>query len=291
MDLLLPLANFIGEDNANLPDGVFRGIESELDRIIAGEEAIWFDVKKTGVEPKDFFRPFKKEPGKPQSIKTIADALGNNVGQLRQSGHNIIFASLALRVLHGHSDYATHSIAQGVQKLIKRFDKVSSGRGFYGKKVGWKSGGQVKLPEVDKTFPAYVSIQNMIDVTIDELIATAAIKKQGFGGLWHLINHAAAITELDRMGYCDLAKQALPAHHKHIRLWRTLPDVESELGAVVKSKSSPLTGDYWAGNLKRDGAQLTHRIKTIFGYNTILCFVKDKAKINSANDAFLNLMA
>ncbi len=282
---------FIGEDNPNLPAEVFRGIESELDRVIAGEEAIWFDVKKTGVKPKELFRPFEKKPSDPSSIKTIADTLGKNVGQLRQSGHNVIFASIALRVLHGHPDYATPSIVGGVQKLVKRFENVSSGRGFYGKKDGWKSGNQVKLLQGIKEFPAYDSIQNMIDATIDELIATAAIKKQGFGGLWHLINHAAAITELDRMGYRTIAKLALPAHHQHVRLWRSLPNVEAELGPVLKSKHSPLTVDYWKGKLKRDGAQLTHRIKTIFGYKTILGFIEDEAKVKLANDAFLNLMA
>jgi hypothetical protein len=52
---------FIGEDNTDLPDEVFRGIESELDRIIAGEEAIWFDVEKTGVKPNELFRPFEEK--------------------------------------------------------------------------------------------------------------------------------------------------------------------------------------------------------------------------------------
>ena len=85
----------------------------------------------------------------------------------------------------------------------------------------------------------YASIQEMVDVTIDELIATAAVKKQGFGGLWHIINHAAAITELDRFGYKEVAKLALPAHHQHIRLWRSLPDVKNELGPVLKAEGRP----------------------------------------------------
>ena len=131
----------------------------------------------------------------------------------------------------------------------------------------------------------------MVDVTIGELIATAAVKKQGFGGLWHLINHAAGITELDRIGYGELARQALPAHHQHIRLWRSLPDVEAELGPVVKAEVDPREPAYWHGMLKRDEARLTHRIKTLYGFYTIRRFVSDAALKDRADDAFLFLMA
>ena len=51
---------------------------------------------------------------------------------------------------------------------------------------------QVKLT-AENDFAPYDSIPQVVEVTIRELIATAGIKKQGFGGLWHIINHAAAI--------------------------------------------------------------------------------------------------
>jgi hypothetical protein len=130
----------------------------------------------------------------------------------------------------------------------------------------------------------------MVSVTIDELIATAAIKKQGFGSLWHIINHAAGITELDRLGYQEVAQQALPAHHHHIRLWRTLPSVAEELGPAIKANHSPLVSDYWKEDLKRDSAALTHRIKTLYGYYTIRRFVEDVDKKKSADEALLYLM-
>ncbi len=281
---------FIGEDHGDLPDPVCRGIESELERVIAGEEAIWFDVKKTGVTPTELFKSFPDQPPQPELVKTIAEALQENVGTLRQSGHNVIFASIAIRALQGHDEYATPEIVSGIRKLIEKFKTTSPGRGYYGKATGWKQGNQVQLDE-QSSFPDYQSIQQMVNVTIDELITSAAIKRQGFGGLWHLINHAAGIVELDRLGYSALAKQALPAHHQHIRLWRSLPDVESELGAVTKAPHDPLVAAYWQGDLKRDGAQLTHRIKTLYGYHTIRRLVEDPAVVKQADDAFLNLMA
>lgn len=281
---------FFGEDQNELPDEVFVGITGELKRIIAGEEGFWFNAKKAGITPTGLFKPFPKEAPQPEAIKSIAVALEKNVGQTRQSGHNIIFASIGIRALHDHNDYATPQIIDGIRKLTAGFNNAHPGRGYYGKQKGWLNGNHVKLAD-DNQFPMYGSIQDMVDVTIAELISTASIKKQGFGGLWHIINHAAAITELNRFGYEKVAQLALPAHHQHIRLRRSLPDVESELGAMVKSAHDPREPIYWEGMLKRDEARLTHRIKTLYGYYTIRRFIEDDATKKKADDAFLFLMS
>lgn len=281
---------FYGEDQSDLPDGVYRGVEGELKRIIAGEEAIWWNVKQAGIEPADLFRPLAEEAATPDEIDSIAAALAKNVGQLRQSGHNVIFASIGIRALQDHPDFATPAAINGIRKLTEGFQKTHGGRGYYGKEKGWLTSDQVTLA-TDETFRPYASLQDMINVTIDELIATAAVKKQGFGGLWHILNHAAAITELDRFGYKPLARQALPAHHRHIELWRSLPDVSAELGVVEKATEDPRHAKYWEGMLKRDEARLTHRIKTIYGYQTLRRWIEDEDQRKQADDAFLYLMA
>ena len=117
------------------------------------------------------------------------------------------------------------------------------------------------------------------------------MRKQGFGGLWHIINHAAAITELNRFGYEEVVRAALPAHHHHIRLWRALPDVEAELGKVEKACRDPRDPKYWDDMFKRDEARLTHRIKTLYGYHTIRRYIEDKALREKADAALLYLMA
>ena len=281
---------FFGEDQSDLPDEVFSGIEGEIKRVIAGEESFWWNAKKAGVTPADLFEPLPKEESSTRQDQDDCEALQQNVGETRQSGHNIIFASIAIRALHDHAEFATPQAIAGICKLTEGFNTAHAGRGYYGKDKGWLNGNQVKLAP-DEEFRPYASIQQMVEVTIDELIATAAIKKQGFGGLWHIINHAAAITEMQRLGYEELAKQALPAHHQHIRLWRSLPDVEGELGAVTKAEHDPRDPAYWKGMLKRDEARLTHRIKTLYGYFTLKRFIEDDAQRKKADDAFLYLMA
>lgn len=282
-----------GEDQSDFADEVFHGVEGEMKRIIAGEEAIWWNVKKAGIAPADLFKPLSREESKPETIPTIptiVDALRKNVSELRESGHNVIFASIAIRALKDHEDFATPEVVGGICKLIEGFDTAHPGRGYFGKERGWVNGSKVELA-ADEDFPPYASIQEMSEVTVRELIATAPIKKQGFGGLWHVINHAAAIVEMDRFGLRELAQKALPAHHRHIRLWRSLPNVEGELGAVQKADHDPRDPAYWKGMLKRDEARLTHRIKTLYGFYTIRRSVEDEATRKKADEAFLYLMA
>lgn len=279
-----------GEDQSDLPAAVYRGIEGELKRIIAGEESFWWNAKQAGVTPADLFRPVPANETKPVSLQPIAEALRKNVGETRQSGHNIIFAALGIRALHDHAEFATAPIVAGLVKLTEGFNSAHAGRGYYGKDKGWLNGNQVELT-AETDFRPYASIAEMVEVMIAELIATAGVKKQGFGGLWHLINHAAAIAELQRFGFPEVAKLALPAHHQHIRLWRTLPNVEAELGSVPKATHDPRDPVYWQGMLKRDEARLTHRIKTMYGYGVLQRFIEQDARRKQADDAFLYLMA
>ena len=281
---------FYGEDHAQLPDGVYRGVEGELKRIEDGEEAIWYNAKQAGITPSEMFQPFPTEPSDPSLIASIADALAKNVQKLRQSGHNVIFASIAIRALRDHPEYATPEIIAGIRKLTEGFNEVSAGRGYYGKQTGWLRGEQVALAD-DTKLPPYESIEQMVRTTLDELMASATIRRQGFGGLFHLINHAAGIVELDRLGFHELAVSALPAHLHHLRLWRSLPNSEAELGPIEKSTHDPREPEYWTGMLKRDQARLTHRIKTLYGYG-VLCGVVDDADLLKQTDgAFLYLMA
>ena len=280
---------FFGEDQGGLDQRVFRGVEGELDRVMDGEEAIWFNARKAGVTPQQLFNPVGTEEKKPSSIQPIAKAMEQIAGSLRQSGHDIIFASIALRALHDHPEYATGPVVEGIRKLIAAFQNQSEGRGYYGQKTGWLSGEQVTL-EADTQFPDYRNTSEMVEVTIDQLIQTATIRKQGFGGLHHLINHAAAVTEMEWFGFSTIARKALPAHHRHVRLWRSLPDVGQELGPVTKSELDPRNPDYWDGMLNRDSALLTHRIKTLYGYYTIRRFLEGEARLKQADHAFLCLM-
>jgi len=179
----------------------------------------------------------------------------------------------------------------GIQKLIESFNSVGPGRGYFGKQRGWINGDKVPL-RVDEGFPLYTSEQVMATAVIDELIRSASIRRQGFGGLFHIINHAAGLTDLSQFGYKDLARKGLAAHHRHVHLWRSLPDVEEELGTLESAKHDPRTPEYWKRTTSSQwSAWLTHRIKTLYGFFNVVRFVEDPAKRKAAEEKFLYLMA
>lgn len=281
---------FWGEDVGDLDNDVYRGVEIELDRVMNGEEAFWFNSRKAGITTAELFKPLPD--GEPQEIliADIAKALSANINKTRQSGHNVIFAAIAIRALHDHPDFATPQIVDGIQKLIKGFNGVTAGRGYYGQPSGWKQAEQIELPEAGE-FPLYRSQQEMVEVVIDELIDSVKSRRQGYGGMWHLINHTAALTELSRFGFEATARKGFAGHRQHVRLIRSLPDVSKELGMLTRSDLDPRDPAYWTGDLKRDEARLTHRIKTLYGFHTILRFVNDDEKRRQAQESVRYLLA
>jgi hypothetical protein len=282
---------FFGEEHHDLDEQVVEAVEKEMNRVVRGDEALWFDAKKAGITIPELFEPFLKEKAQESLISNIADALSGNIEKTRQSGHNVIFAAIAIRALQDHPEYATPSIVNGIRKLIEGFNGAVPGRGYYGKQRGWIVGNKVSLSR-DDDFPPYKNEQAMTEVVIDELIRSASVRKQGFGGLFHIINHATALTELSRLGYQDLARKGLAAHHHHVRLFRSLPDVEDELGPLKKAKHDPRSAEYWTiDEASQWSARLTHRIKTLYGFFHLLRFIEQPDRRKEAEAKFLYLMA
>lgn len=282
---------FFGEAHPGLDPRVYAGVEEQLDRIISGEESIWYDQGKAGITVPELFEPFPEEQPRKEEIATIATALSGNIGKLRQSGHNVIFASIAIRALGEQPDYATPSIVAGIRKTIEGFDSAGPGRGYWGQEKGWIIGDKVPFT-ADSVFPMYDSLQTMANVVIDVLIHRGAEHRRGYGGTVHLTNHAAALTELSACGFEELAQRGLPAHHHHVRLWRSLPDLSDELGVLRRAKHEPRTPGYWRDDSESQAsAHLTHRIKTLYGFFTLLRFIEDAAKRRKAEESYLYMMA
>ena len=159
------------------------------------------------------------------------------------------------------------------------------------KNAAGSTGDQVLLQPVDLP-PPYTNEIELAETVIDELIQGASLPRRGFGGLEHVINHAAALVELSRHGYKDLARSGLPAHWEHVRLRRSLPSIEAEATPVERAAHDPRTPEYWAiSTLRRDSGRLTHRIKTLYGFITLMRLIEDEAKREEAEQQFLYLMA
>ena len=277
------------KEHGELDRKVHAGIEKELDRVLNGESV--FDPGEGGsITTSELFVPYPDEAVQVDQIDRIAQVLSRNIGETRSSGHNVIFASLSIRALHEYPQHGTSSIIDGICRLIKGFDRASAGSGYYGREKGRIDGDMITLPE-HPDFPPYSNLSGMIVAVLDELIETSSDRRQGFGGLWHVINHAASLIDLSECGYHDLAQKGLEAHHRHVRLWRSLPNVEDELGTEAPAEEDPCTPIYWeSGTLRRDRARLTHRIKTLYGFHRLARLVDDTTRLQRARDAFRYLM-
>jgi len=151
-------------------------------------------------------------------------------------------------------------------------------------------GETVDISEV--AIPDYDTLVETAEVTIDELIHTAHFRTQGYGGLFHLLDHAAALIECWEHGFPELAFAGIPAHREHVKYLRTLPDLEAELGPLEKSSLYPTDPEYWA---RQESAQwsawLTHRIKSLYGFSVVSAMIEDEEKVRKAKDALRFMMA
>lgn len=283
---------FLGEMKPDLDPAVSFAIERDLERILSGEEAVWFDPAKTGVTVDGLFAVEEdtSQAGK-GAAEQLAAALEPNLGRLRQSGHNVIFASLAMRALVGHPDLATVSRVDGATKLLSAFDTQGPGRGYLGKDRGWVSP-KTTAEEDGLELPAYQDLEAMAVATFDLVIETAGERRRGYGDHFHLIDHAAALIDLADCGFPDLARKGIAAHREHFARLRGLPILEDELGKLVKAEIDPFSPDYWT---RRESVQweawLTHRIKCLYGFVVVSRLVEDDKKREAARDALRYLMA
>lgn len=284
---------FFIEEHPHLDAKVQKAITGELDRIIGGEETVWFDPEKAHLTVDGMFAPFAEEAPQPEDASTIIEALDGNIDTLRQSGHNVIFATLAFRALQAHPEHATPRVIDRIRQLIEAFDNVGPGRGYYGKERGWHMGRDMPQAATQDLTPSYDSEADMVDAVIQEVIASASVHRRGYGGLFHVINHAAALVELRRLGFPALARRGLAAHQHHVGLLRSLPDVEDEFGALKAADHDPTTPAYWLPrptSMQWSG-HLTHRVKTLFGFCLLAATVKAPAEVAQANAQFRYLMA
>jgi hypothetical protein len=280
---------FIGEEFPELDEKVYTGIESELERIIRGE-SVFSPKKGAALEAPAMFEPLGKAPSRPDLVDGIAEALLKNADRARQSGHNVIFAAIAIRALKGHPDLATPAVTDGIRKLVQSFDNATPGSGYYGKAKGRIDGRKITLSD-DDGIPPVASLCGMAKLVFGELLGHAAENREGFGGLWHVINHAGALAELSRQGYHGLAIHALPGFREHFRLFKTVPDVSAEKGSETPTESRPFDPEFWEpGKIRRGRAHLTHRIKTIYGFEALAELSAEDELATQARDKLRFLM-
>ena len=112
----LVAGSFLRKQSPALDDEVYKGIGSDLDRVIRGESVFGAKMTKNSqMADSELFEEFPKEKPSESLIDGIAEALAKNIETLRESGHNVIFASIAIHALKERPEFATPSIVDGIQ--------------------------------------------------------------------------------------------------------------------------------------------------------------------------------
>ncbi len=283
---------FVGEQRPHLDPEVYNGIEGDLERVIRGESVFGKRMsKKSKLSDQELFESFPKQKPDVSLIDGIAEGLEKGIDKPRQSGHNVIFASLAIRALKEHPECATPAVVDGILKLMALFVNETPGSGYYGKEKGRIHGDKITLSDDDGA-PDYGDVKGMVIAVLDEAInLKPEIHRIGYGGLVHVINHAGAIADLADSGYAELVPRAIRSHRHHLRLWRNLPNVADEKGPLQVSRFTPHMAEYWtSGNIPYDRALLTHRVKTMFGFDELAAAVDEEAREKAAYDKLRYMM-
>lgn len=183
------LATYYFSRENTLPERTTAALGKQIDAFIAKNRAE-FPAPDPG--------PGTADPAR------IAEQLDTQIAELRAGGHDVIFASLALRALRDMPEYATPAIVDGICELLRLI--VARRR-----------------PDPDTVFnrenplPPYESTKDIASVTLKATLRPwGDVARVGASGVIHWITHADAVVTLADLGYGDLAKRGYAAQRLHI---------------------------------------------------------------------------
>lgn len=166
----------------------------------------------------------------PSRIDEIGVALGESGEVLRQVGHNVIFAMLAIKAFRMLPSAATPQRIDGICTLIRSF-------------TPWRD----VEPDADVDPPPFADAAAASQFILHE--ANAAIDRfvgfgQGYAG--HMLTFGQALVELAAMGDIEWAENCRTAFRKYVTVTRGGPDADSQRRPDHKpSDLRPTDSAYW----------------------------------------------
>ena len=175
-------------------------------------------------------RTFPETEPDPAHLRKIGVALAAGRGQLREVGHNAIFAMLALKGFRLLPDAATPERIEGVCRLIRAIKP-------------WRD--VEPDPAIDP--PAFTDAAAASRFVLQE--ASAAVDRfkgfgQGFAG--HMLTFGQALVELAAMGDVEWAESCRRAFRKYVTVTRSGPQAgDRKIADHRPSALRPDSADYW----------------------------------------------
>jgi len=199
-----------------------------------------------------------KEPADPELVAGLVKDLDAGIRTLRRGGHNIIFATMALKALRDVPEAVTPARVRGLRNMIQRFGTDET-RGAAG-----------------KPFTELGDKQAFVKLLFEEYLCAlelylAGKGHHGFAG--HMLTFGHALLELHRMGYPELAQKGVEAFEPFIQQARAGADLGGRSVASPQPNApSPLQADYWNAQLRRttDGIVSSHLVKYPYSFYALL---------------------
>ena len=270
-------AAFFCQENELSPD-VQNEIQRIVDRLVSGSDSIWYKQNGQPVTNEALFTFRATGTPDEKQIARIAHALEGSIADCRDSGHNTIFASLALKALHTAPEIALPSIIDGIVKLLQDFEGRGPGYAHVPGQDRLVDPRELPVPE-DLDLPEYTSTADMISVVCSH-VKPRHFTARGLGGPIHVIDHAVGLLDLEALGYSALVRQGLGAHYQHLKDVVELPPFPvDENTSRAPNLLDPRSKDYWdAGITIRDQGGIEHRLKFLYGAYRFAAYIRDEGE-------------
>lgn len=199
-------------------------------------------------------QPLPEEDPDPKAIEKVRLALLDGSEALREVGHNVIFAALAIKSFTIMPQIATPSRVDGVCQLIRKFKP-------------WRDEApdeSVQPPSFADTAAASRFVLQEASDAIDRFVGHG----QGFAG--HMLTFGQAMVELAADGDEELAEACRGAFRKYVTVTRKGPGPDArKIKDHGVSKLRPNQAEYW----QRRGDKavgIGHVFKYPYGYYYLL---------------------
>ncbi len=212
-----------------LPEEIVPYVRKHLDKFINSQPELFKELSNDSFEP--------------DWEKKILGSLEKNLARLRNSGHGVIFGTLALKAIRESEIKVSKSIVDGIVKLLELTTTDSPDRYFstpdYNKVI----------VEPNDSLPPYKNEIDMIRACFSELNVvyddqTIDGKTYFFSGCKiHGVTHAHALCVLDNLGYKDLSRKGFENHRLQMKLNRHKPPNDEKL--TVEKLYCPFNLDFW----------------------------------------------
>jgi hypothetical protein len=208
--------------------------------------------------------PFPDEEARPELVGRIVESLDRSVGRLREVGHNVIFASLALKAIRRMPEAATPARIEGICKLIDAFKSLEYGT----------DPGSVIMPSLDDQ----AAVAEFVLAEYLEAVERFDGRGQGWAG--HLLTYGRAMIDLAELGYGETAEMGLDAFKQYVARLRLGPhDTDTLRPEHARSDLLPTQAEYW--EKRRDGpVAIGHLFKYPYGFYGHLGRARDRDLID-----------